>query len=491
MPFQDVIRLVGEAWDTEAVPWHEHGADEISGEFGDIVIAGDFFSSNWDGALPADLSGGKDATAANGFYFDTSEGSVQFRGDMWVGGALGVDGTITLSSTGALRSDNYAAGTAGLQILGTGDAEFNAVTARGALIALAGSNLPATHITAGTIASQQITLSGTSQLHIEIAAGQDVQLGKVGPSPSSHAGLSLSEADYNNIFLRRTTDGVVFFRVNSGGTHSIDFDTASGVLAIKGNINAGTITGTAFRTAATGTRLEIDQSQIERIRFYDVTAGQVGYIGYDAANTRLIITSEGFPAARDIAVRSENNTIIHAKGAIVLDAGGLDGPYISLAKNGSLTNPAIAWDPGEGFYKVSAGVIAIASSGGQAMQFGTAVTSVLIRDNTTGSAANGFVNSLSGVLGRSTSARRYKSRITYNVDYLADIDLRPAKFYRKDDHRWFYGLIADDLVDQDSLLGDYDENGEVENYDDREVIAVLAAKVNRLEAEIAQLKEAA
>lgn len=126
-------------------------------------------------------------------------------------------------------------------------------------------------------------------------------------------------------------------------------------------------------------------------------------------------------------------------------------------------------------------VLEVVTGGTQAMQWGTAVLSTAIRDATTGAAANGFVNSTSGVLGRSTSARKYKTRITYNVDYLADIELRPAKFYRKDDKRWFYGMIADDLAEQDPLLGDYDEEGNVENYDDREVLAILAAKVNRLE----------
>lgn len=66
----------------------------------------------------------------------------------------------------------------------------------------------------------------------------NVELGNnVGPN-SGHHGISLSPNDFNNIFLRRESDGVYFFRVNSGGTNSLTFDSSSGVLSITGTINA-------------------------------------------------------------------------------------------------------------------------------------------------------------------------------------------------------------------------------------------------------------
>lgn len=107
MPFQDVIRRVGWGGETEGVPWHEHGADEISGEFGDIILSGDFFSTNWDGDLPADLGDGRDPTATNGFYFDTSEGAAQFEGDVFLGGELRVDGSVILDG-GEFMTDDTA-----------------------------------------------------------------------------------------------------------------------------------------------------------------------------------------------------------------------------------------------------------------------------------------------------------------------------------------------------------------------------------------------
>lgn len=96
------------------------------------------------------------------------------------------------------------------------------------------ASLNANKITAGKITAAYI--DGTN-LNIN-AAG--VELGHdVGPG-AGHYGLSLSDANFNNIFLRRS-DGVVFFRINDGGANSLTFDSASGVLNIKGVMSASQI----------------------------------------------------------------------------------------------------------------------------------------------------------------------------------------------------------------------------------------------------------
>jgi len=107
---------------------------------------------------------------------------------------------------------------------------------------------------------------------------------------------------------------------------------------------------------------------------------------------------------------------------------------------------------------------------------------------TTGTAANVNV-STSGVrvLARFTSALKYKMKL-HDADFLADIELKPQKFYRRDDKKWFYGFIADWLADQDPILGQYGEDGEIENYDAPAVMAILAAKVNRLTDRIKELE---
>jgi hypothetical protein len=98
---------------------------------------------------------------------------------------------------------------------------------------------------AGTATFNQVELRG--RLTVDCVGG-NVQLGNnVGPNPG-HFGLSLSHTDFNNIFFRRN-DGVTFFRVNDGGANSLTFDSASGVLNLKGVLSAATGTFSGSLTA--------------------------------------------------------------------------------------------------------------------------------------------------------------------------------------------------------------------------------------------------
>ncbi len=56
--------------------------------YGDIIVGADLYSSNWNGANPADLSSGADGTATAGYYFDHSAGSGQIEGSLYVGGSV-------------------------------------------------------------------------------------------------------------------------------------------------------------------------------------------------------------------------------------------------------------------------------------------------------------------------------------------------------------------------------------------------------------------
>jgi len=78
--------------------------------------------------------------------------------------------------------------------------------------------------------------------------GGNVELGNnVGPV-NGHAGLSLSSTNFDNIFLRRS-DGVVFFRINEGGTNSLTFDSSSGQLTISGTVQAGNLSAQSMDVA--------------------------------------------------------------------------------------------------------------------------------------------------------------------------------------------------------------------------------------------------
>lgn len=151
--------------------------------------------------------------------------------------------------------------------------------------------------------------------------------------------------------------------------------------------------------------------------------------------------------------------------------------------DGTASLPAWAFesDPDTGAHRISANVYGISTGGvNRIVVSSTNFSAGPVASETTGSAANVQIDSTSAQMKRSTSALKYKSRIQA-ADWLADIDLQPTKHWRKDEEMWRYGLIADWLAAQDPLLGEYNAEGEIENYDLRAVMAVVIAKVNRLE----------
>src|SRR5690606_17400454 len=68
-------------------------------EFNDVMVRGDIISGNWDGTIPVDLSS-YDVGATAGFALDSSEGTAQFMGDVFVGGDLRLRGSTARFGTG-------------------------------------------------------------------------------------------------------------------------------------------------------------------------------------------------------------------------------------------------------------------------------------------------------------------------------------------------------------------------------------------------------
>jgi len=119
------------------------------------------------------------------------------------------DGTVD-ETTGNVDGSNS---TTGWAIGKAGNAVFNNVTIRG-------------NLTGGT----------TTNYKVQVGAN-------IGPTPGHH-GLTLSETNYSNIFLRRQADNHIFFRLTGTGANppAIDFSTESNVLSINGNITCKTLT---------------------------------------------------------------------------------------------------------------------------------------------------------------------------------------------------------------------------------------------------------
>ncbi len=76
--------------------WH---IDDDDAEFNDVVVRGDVESGNWDGASPATIGTLPDQTAQLGFYVDSSLGSAQFMGDLYVGNELASGAQLFIDNT--------------------------------------------------------------------------------------------------------------------------------------------------------------------------------------------------------------------------------------------------------------------------------------------------------------------------------------------------------------------------------------------------------
>ena len=163
---------------------------------------------------------------------------------IWLGQqTIAFDKIITgsLQATQVVESANFVTGSSGWQIDGDGSAEFQNVTIRGTLNAddITLGLLNAARIGAGTIGVEIIKLSNSSNSRIE-----------------SNDGTSL---------IIRGDGSAVFTNITATGQINATTGTLT-TLTIDGNITLGT--GGIIRTAASGQRVEIAETEIDRINFY-------------------------------------------------------------------------------------------------------------------------------------------------------------------------------------------------------------------------------
>jgi len=263
----------------------------------------------------------------------------------------------------------------------------------------------------------------------------------------------------------------------------------------------------SFRTVADVVAFEISDSQVF---FPDGTEASPG-LALATANTtgiyRVSSTALGFSAGGNLVMTVGSTSVsfdqevistVKTRTPIVADVNGntrllintngvqTSGWGFGLGVSGSISSPAVYFvgDEDTGLILRGTNSMALVCGGVDVFWVGGSGTFIRVAPST-GSAANTYLDG-SNQIQKSTSARKYKSQITYDVAELLDIELKPAKFYREDDERWFYGQIADDLEVEDEIFAQYGEDGELENYDSDEVLAVVIAQLNdaraRLEA---------
>src|SRR5690606_27796596 len=300
------------------------------------------------------------------------------------------------------------------------------------------------------------------------------ELGKIGVSLNGVESFRFAAGVHpsDHIFYAPVTGGPQLVADDSGTIPVFTFTNDDDTGMYRSGSNALTLaTAGIGRVTISGTRVDLDYSGTDQeiLRFNTERAWSF-FQRSSGASTRLALVSATTSKNFDIEAPSGMFARFHASSSVSNSF--FQAENVLVGANGSASSPSLRWAATSNtgiFYSSSANQIGFATAGTARVLIGTGgYANFLVRDNTTGSSPNVFISSSggsTGVMFRSTSARKYKSHIDYGLD-LASIKLKPAKFYREDDDAWYYGFIADDLADEDSLLGVYDD-GEVENYDHR------------------------
>ena len=187
-------------------------------------------------------------------------------------------------------------------------------------------SISANKLTAGTIDASVITVSNINAGNISTGAinAGGVELGfDVGPG-TGHYGLSLSSADHNNVFMKRSSDGVTFFRINAGGTNSLEFDSLTNALTIKGTIsttdgtNGVLITSDGYirGTGGFGVRIQNSDGTHGNTRLFgdEIITGTLscGTVNTDSIDCDGDIYAVNVISSSDISATMNSNTAANA-----------------------------------------------------------------------------------------------------------------------------------------------------------------------------------
>ena len=181
--------------------------------------------------------------AEGDLWFDTDDNNKIYRrtGTAWTAVQLGGEALANINAN-KITAGSIDASVITVSNLDAGNLTAGTIAAsRITSTSISAANITAAQITSGEISSARITTSSISAASIDaanittghISAG-GTEIGNNVVS-AGHHGISLSNSDFNNIFLRRD-DGVYFFRIGAGLANSIQFDSSVG-LTIAGSIS--------------------------------------------------------------------------------------------------------------------------------------------------------------------------------------------------------------------------------------------------------------
>jgi len=277
---------------------------------------------------------------------------------------IGAGGRITIDSTGAIQSNNWASLTTGWKISSNG-IEMND----------ANSKIKAVAIVGDTVTGRDLTVTSGGSIHSSNWNGSSTgwSLGNTGLTIYNGTiyGASVQTNQLYSIASGLTSTGRTF-EINSGGfaefsgakilgntilgsssstTHYLQsYNYSPGTSGWKidatGNadFNSGTITGALFKTKNTGERVEISDSLIGDIRFYNSSNQIQAYIdsypggmGIEAGSGEFYLTSTSvfMGCAGQIELWGTSGTFITGQAGLQVEYGLEVGAY-GISSNGQV-----------------------------------------------------------------------------------------------------------------------------------------------------------
>jgi hypothetical protein len=300
----------------------------------------------------------------------------------------------------------------------------------------------------------------------------------VGNPAAAHAEIGTNGAGQSGIRLY-AADGV---------TVLIDLDALTGDGTFQGditgsNITGSTLTGGVVQTAASGQRAVLDGGS-NSLEFYDAAGNPAGGLFGNGGITEFTGLT-----------KFDNGILVTAGGANITGtiSGNLFGNVTGSVVGGTLTGTTVTATAGD---MVAAGSVrsgnAAAGTSGDVI---AALTCQLLNPPTTSTAANAWINTSTGRINKSTSSRRFKTRIRRLRDGARVLALRPVSFQDKAEakadpgSRRYWGLIAEEVAQVLPEVVSYDAKGRPESvmYDRvvvglLDVVRDLTARLDRVEA---------
>ena len=451
---------------------------------------------------------------------------------------IGPASVSSLKIAASLQSDNFSSGSAGWKIeRDTGSAEFQDVVVRGTLngadlIAntvttaklevtaslIAGQTVESTTYTPGS-AGWQIDADGSAEFDNVIVRGTiqassiegNVTLGTSGVFRTATSGnrieLTAAEDDRINLYTGDSFENnpgkLIGVTTGSGATRTLDTqivgpsttgDIGSTAIILRSESNNDSSTPPGVLFVHTGGSSQTPEFRLQNSMIMlnsngSAAAPSFSFVGdTDTGMYRFAADELGFSVGGNFAGKIDNTESWQLGRAVTGNADIQDSA-------GSATFPTYSFqgDTDTGMYRSGADLLSFAAAGTEQFRtIGNRPIGSAVWPTTTGTPnvilvlESGYYN-----IFRDTSSRRYKTKIK-DAPFLADVKLRPIIFCNLDDPDTLRaGLIAEEVADELPLAAVYNEDGEVENYDIKAVLAVMAAKLNKLNERVTVLEVAA